>query len=247
MSHELRTPLNAVIGFSELLMARYFGSLNEKQAEYVADIHKSGKHLLDLINGILDLAKVEAGRYELNESAVDTESLFDEAVKFVTVGATAAGVTLVRSRAGKLIWVRADRRALLQVLINLLSNAVKFTGRGGTVTLASSIAADGALTISVTDTGCGIPVTRLATIFEPFQSYNSDQARVSDGTGLGLSISNALVKSHGGTLSIESVVDRGTVSTIHLPANRIIEIDFVAGRDHPTRRSNPTTDLRDAI
>jgi len=247
MSHELRTPLNAVIGFSELLTAQYFGSLNEKQFEYVSDIHKSGKHLLDLINGILDMAKVEAGRYELKESTFDIESLFNDALKLVTVGATTAGVNLVHKHVSKPIRVLADRRALLQVIINLLSNAIKFTGRGGTVTLAGSLAVDASLTISVADTGCGIPAARLATIFEPFQNSNSEQARNRDGTGLGLSISQALVKSHGGTLSIDSVADRGTIATVHLPASRTIESGFFVGLDRSMRRAGPTTGLRDAV
>jgi signal transduction histidine kinase len=217
MSHELRTPLNAVIGFSEVLGEKVFGELNAKQAEYIDDIHASGHHLLSLINDILDLSKIEAGRLELSLSTFDPSAAIDNALTLMKERANRRGVNLRKEVADGVDVVTADERAIKQVLINLLSNAVKFTEKGGSVTVRAEHGGDG-LMIAVADTGVGIPKQDQAVIFEEFRQGSSDYTRKQEGTGLGLALSKRLVELHGGRIWVESAPGRGSVFSFVLPS-----------------------------
>jgi PAS domain S-box-containing protein len=216
MSHELRTPLNAVIGFSEMLAARYFGDLTEKQAEYVGDIHASGRHLLSLINDILDLSKIEAGRMELEAGEFDLRAALDNALTLVRERAQRGGVALRLDADPALGGFRGDERKLKQVVLNLLSNAVKFTPRGGAVGVAAR-RVDGAAEIAVSDTGVGIAPADQEAIFEAFRQVGTDITRKREGTGLGLALTRRFVELHGGTIRVESAPGRGSTFTVRLP------------------------------
>ena len=216
MSHELRTPLNAIIGFSEVLGERLFGELNEKQAEYTDDILTSGRHLLSLINEILDLSKVEAGRMELEVAAFDLPLAIDNARTFVRERATKHGINLdvtVDERLGEFV---GDERKIKQILLNLLSNAVKFTPEGGRIGI-NARQADGAVEISVSDTGVGIAPEDQPKIFEEFRQVGSDYAHKGEGTGLGLTLAKKFVELHGGKIWVESEVGKGSKFTFTLP------------------------------
>src|SRR5262249_12959321 len=216
MSHELRTPLNAILGFSEILAERMFGEVNEKQAEYLQDILASGRHLLSLINDILDLAKVEAGRLELELSRCHLPTAVDNALSVVRERATRHGVTLSQTVAVGVGDVVADERKVKQILLNLLSNAVKFTPEGGRVGLAATAAEDG-VTIAVSDTGIGIAPEDQATIFEEFRQVGRDDARKQEGTGLGLTLAKKFVELHGGRIWVQSQVGQGSTFSFTLP------------------------------
>jgi signal transduction histidine kinase len=216
MSHELRTPLNAVIGFSEALQERMFGELNEKQAEYVGDIHSSGKHLLSLINDILDLSKIEAGRMELELSEFQLPDVLETAITLVRERAMRRGITLGLDVAPGVGSIRADERKIKQVMLNLLSNAVKFTPEGGSVRVAAKPDRE-AIEVSVTDTGVGIAPEDQALVFEEFRQVGSDHARKAEGTGLGLALTRKFVELHGGSIRLQSAVGRGSTFTFTLP------------------------------
>jgi signal transduction histidine kinase len=216
MSHELRTPLNAIIGFSEVLLERMFGEMNEKQEDYLKDIHSSGKHLLSLINDILDLAKVEAGRMELNLGNFDLPTAIDNALTLIRERATRHGITLsveVDSRLGEL---NADERKLKQILLNLLSNAVKFTPEGGKIKVGAC-QIDGMVEIAVSDTGVGIAPEDQATVFEEFKQVGTDYTRKAEGTGLGLALTRKFVELHGGSMRLESEPGKGSTFAFTLP------------------------------
>jgi signal transduction histidine kinase len=218
MSHELRTPLNAVIGFSEVLQEKLFGELNEKQDEYVDDILTSGRHLLSLINEILDLSKVEAGRMELEVATFDLPLAIDNARTFVRERATRHGITLdvdVDERLGDYV---GDERKIKQILLNLLSNAVKFTPEGGRIGI-NARQANGAIEISVSDTGIGIAPADQPKIFEEFRQVGGDYAHKSEGTGLGLTLAKKFVELHGGKIWVESEAGKGSKFTFSLPLN----------------------------
>jgi GAF domain-containing protein len=217
MSHELRTPLNAIIGFSEVLKERMFGELNEKQAEYTDDILTSGQHLLSLINEILDLSKVEAGRMELELATFDLPLAIDNARTFVRERATRHGINLdvtVDERLGDFV---GDERKIKQVLLNLLSNAVKFTPEGGRIGIKAK-QTNGAVEISVSDTGIGIAPDDQPKIFEEFRQVGSDNAKKVEGTGLGLTLAKKFVELHGGRIWVESEVGKGSTFTFALPS-----------------------------
>ena len=216
MSHELRTPLNAIIGFSEVLGERMFGELNEKQAEYTDDILSSGRHLLSLINEILDLSKVEAGRMELELATFDLPLAIDNARTFVRERATKHGINLdvtVDERLGDFV---GDERKIKQILLNLLSNAVKFTPEGGRIGIKAR-QADGSVEISVSDTGIGIAPEDQPKIFEEFRQVGGDYAHKVEGTGLGLTLAKKFVELHGGKIWVESEVGKGSTFTFSLP------------------------------
>ena len=216
MSHELRTPLNAIIGFSEVLAERMFGEVNEKQAEYLQDILSSGRHLLSLINDILDLSKVEAGRLELELGRFHLPTALDNALTLVRERATRHGITLaqeVDERVGEIV---ADERKVKQILLNLLSNAVKFTLEGGRVGLTATAAED-VITIAVSDTGIGITPADQEAIFEEFRQVGHDDARKQEGTGLGLTLAKKFVELHGGRIGVQSQVGQGSTFTFTLP------------------------------
>lgn len=217
MSHELRTPLNAVIGFSEVLGERIFGELNDKQAEYVGDIHQSGHHLLSLINDILDLAKIEAGRLELQLDAFALPQTIENALVLMKERAARRQVELARELAPDLGEVTGDERKIKQVLINLLSNAVKFTPAGGRVTVCAARDGDDALRVEVRDTGVGIRPEDQAVIFEEFRQASGDYAQKQEGTGLGLALSRRLVEAHGGRIGVVSAFGQGSTFWFTLP------------------------------
>jgi signal transduction histidine kinase len=216
MSHELRTPLNAIIGFSEVLGEKLFGELNEKQAEYTEDILSSGRHLLSLINEILDLSKVEAGRMELELTSFDMPLAIENARTFVRERATKHGIKLdvkIDERLGDHF---GDERKIKQILLNLLSNAVKFTPEGGQISI-NARQLNGSVQISVTDTGIGIAPEDQARIFEEFRQVGGNHAHKTEGTGLGLTLAKKFVELHGGTIWVESEVGKGSTFTFTLP------------------------------
>jgi signal transduction histidine kinase len=220
MSHELRTPLNAVIGFSEVLIQRMFGALNDKQDEYLKDIYASGQHLLSLINDILDLSKIEAGRMELTPAPFHLPTALENAVTLVRERAARHGIALhldLDPRLGELV---GDERKVKQVLLNLLSNAVKFTPEGGRISLKAS-RRDGTVEVSVTDTGIGIAPEDQAAIFEEFRQVGSDETRKQEGTGLGLTLAKKFVELHGGWIWVESDLGRGSTFFFH-PAGELM-------------------------
>jgi signal transduction histidine kinase len=214
MSHELRTPLNAILGFSEVLAERMFGEVNEKQAEYLQDILSSGRHLLSLINDILDLSKVEAGRLELGQFHLPTA--LDNALTLVRERATRHGITLTQAVDKAVGDVVADERKVKQILLNLLSNAVKFTPEGGRVGLTATADQD-LITIAVSDTGIGIAPEDQAAIFEEFRQVGRDDARTQEETGLGLTLAKKFVELHGGRIWVESQVGQGSTFSFTLP------------------------------
>jgi len=215
MSHELRTPLNAVLGFSEVLLERMFGDINERQEEYLRDIHGSGQHLLELLNEILDLSKVEAGRMELEYSSFDLRSLLELATSMLRERAALHGIDL-RIETAEMGTVYSDELRLKQVLLNLVTNAVKFTGDGGSVVVGAQ--RDGPeVLISVTDTGIGVPEADRERIFESFQQGGRGSSR-EEGTGLGLTLSRRIVELLGGRMWLESEVGRGSTFGFSLPA-----------------------------
>ena len=218
MSHELRTPLNAIIGFSEMINS---GVFPDKNLEYSGLINGSGHHLLDLINDILDLAKIEAGRLTLQESLVDLRLTIADCLSLMKAKASAGNVELSAHIAPDLPQVFADDRALRQVIINLLSNAVKFTPPLGTVEVEAEHQSDGTVAISVTDTGIGIATEDLQRVFENFGQGRHDVVSNDKGTGLGLPIVKGLVAAHGGSIALTSEPGTGTCVTIVLPADRV--------------------------
>ena len=222
MSHELRTPLNAIIGFTELLQSGIAGEFSAKQSAYLSDIHSSAEFLLGLVNEILDLSKADAGRLELIEETVDIASVICEATRFVAPQATAGGILVDASADPHLPRVRADERRIKQILLNLLSNAVKFTPRGGKIEIRATLRADGALTLTVSDSGIGIAAADIPKALERFGQIDDRLERRYKGTGLGLPLASKLIELHGGTLEIESRVGTGTRVTIVLPASRVI-------------------------
>jgi signal transduction histidine kinase len=232
MSHELRTPLNSVIGFSQVLQQQMFGELNAKQAEYVGDILSSGQHLLQLINDILDLAKVEAGRMELQSSAFLLASTLESSMVMIRERATRQGVTLGTEIDPSVGELEGDERKIKQILFNLLSNAVKFTSAGGRVTLAAR-SVDDRVEIAVTDTGVGISEADQARIFEEF--YQVGPGKTQEGTGLGLSLTRRLVELHRGQLRVESTPGKGSTFTVTLPLRQTDAL----GDDAPLLREEP--------
>ena len=215
MSHELRTPLNAIIGFSEVLAERLFGDVNDKQAEYLADIQESGRHLLSLINDILDLSKIEAGRMELERTRFDLAKSVEQTLMLVRERAQRRGVALRLAQDERLGPVVADERKVRQVLLNLLSNALKFTPEGGRIDVQTRVRG-GEAEISVADTGVGIAPEDQAAVFEEFRQVGS-AARKTEGTGLGLAISKKIVELHGGRIGVTSAPGSGSTFAFTLP------------------------------
>jgi len=217
----LRTPLNAIIGFSEMLATRFAGPLTDKQAEYIDDVCNSGRHLLTVINDVLDLAKIEAGRLELHDEDVDVGRLVEECERLLRERAHNGGVTLSRQVAGP-IGLRADELALKKILTNLLSNAVKFTPSGGRVTVEAGLSGENDCVIAVRDTGIGMAPEDIPRALEPFGQIDSTLTRRHDGTGLGLPLALSLTQRMGGTLRVVSQIGKGTTVIVRLPAERVL-------------------------
>jgi signal transduction histidine kinase len=218
MSHELRTPLNAIIGFSEILAEKMFGDINEKQTEYLHDILESGRHLLSLINDILDLSKIEAGRMELEAADFDLPSAIDNALILVRERATRRGITLGRTIDEQLGTLCGDERKVKQVLLNLLSNALKFTPEGGRIDVSARLQ-DGAAEIAVADTGVGIAPEDQEAVFEEFRQVGTADKKV-EGTGLGLALSRKFIELHGGRIWVKSQLGAGSTFAFTLPLGR---------------------------
>ncbi len=215
MSHELRTPLNTIMGFSDVMRAKLFGPLPPKYAEYAELIHESGQHLLDLINDVLDMSKIEADRFQLQIEPIDAREPVSSALRLMRVQADDAGVTLRADPLSSPLAIEADSRAIKQIVLNLLSNALKFTPRGGTVDLTLG-AQDGALELVVADSGVGIAEEDLKRLGQPFQQAG-DAGQRAKGAGLGLSLVRAFAELHGGEMIIESALGRGTSVTVRIP------------------------------
>lgn len=221
MSHDLRTPLNAIMGFSEVIQAEVFGPVGHpRYAEYIRDIRTSAAHLLELIDDLLDLARIEAGRVEMIEERLEVSDLVDEAMMLVAPRCEARGVTLSKSLAADAPVVRSDRRAVKQILVNLLTNASKFTERGGSIEVRINPDRSDGVWIAVRDDGCGIPATMIDEVTKPFVQASGSENRARDGVGLGLAIVRSLAEAIGAEFRIESRIGEGTTAAFRLPSAR---------------------------
>jgi signal transduction histidine kinase len=221
MSHELRTPLNAVLGFSEVLLDEMLGPLNDKQKQYCSEIYNSGSYLLLIINDLLDLSKIEAGKLELELQRSDVRPLIEAVQGLMKEKAQRHGITLVCQIDEQVNQVEWDPLRVKQMLINLLGNALKFTESGKRVTLSASLAGDEQVMLSVADEGCGISAEDLQRIFQPFEQAVSPMRKTHvEGTGLGLALVSRLASLHGGRVEVESEVGVGSRFTLYLPRER---------------------------
>lgn len=224
MSHELRTPLNAIIGYSDFLLHPGTGPLTDRQRDCIGNIRTAGAHLLELVNDVLDLSKIEAGHIDLSDEDVDVAVVVGEVYALQELALASAGLAFDAVFPRPLPRLRADRRSLRQILLNLLSNAVKFTPAGGRVTVEVSrteAAAGCGLCIAVIDTGVGIPEEHRHTVLEPFRQVPGDRIRSGAGTGLGLPIVRSLVEAHGGRLALSGAPGQGTRIDLHFPPERV--------------------------
>ena len=222
MSHELRTPLNAIIGFAEVLDSEFFGPLNGRQKACAKDIHESGARLLEVVNAILDMSRIESGLYELNEEAINPAEVVAQCLNTLRARAEEGGVELVNYVGASLPAVWVDRRAYRQVVFNLLSNAVKFTPPGGRVEVSAEIASEG-LALQVSDNGPGVPEEFRPNLYHPFRQADNSASRRYESIGLGLSIAQNLMKLHGGTLTYENRLGGGASFIAALPAQRLAD------------------------
>src|SRR5947209_5441996 len=223
MSNELRTPLNAILGFSEVMQGELFGPHSvSAYKEYSQDIHSSGQHLLMLINEILDLSRVEAGRYELKEESVALAHIVEDCRHLLAMRAKNRGITVVQALEDGLPRIWADERAVRQVTLNLLSNAIKFTPQGGSVTIKVGWTRSGGQYLSIRDTGPGIPEDEIPVVLSSFGRGSLAQKNAEEGTGLGLPIVKGLVELHGGEFKLTSKVREGTEVTVTLPPERVM-------------------------
>jgi PAS domain S-box-containing protein len=220
ISHDLRTPLNAILGFSEIMSLQTYGPINNKKyTSYIKDIHKSGTYLLNLINDLLDLSKIEAGKHILEKEYIDVQELALECFHLIKLAAVEKKITCIANIDADIAMLYADRLATKQIMMNLASNAVEFTPDGGTITLSSKVE-NNKHVISFKDTGVGITAIALKTITKPFTQANKDQFKSHTGTGLGLAIVNSLAKLHDGELIIESKVGHGTTASVYFPSSK---------------------------
>jgi two-component system cell cycle sensor histidine kinase PleC len=217
MSHELRTPLNAIIGFSELIHTELHGPhADTRYREYGGLIHNAGRHLLSLINDVLDMSKIEAGKFELNCESFDIREVIRDCIDLMRERARQARVEVLEIVPTVPLRIDADQRAMKQILLNLLSNAIKFTPEGGRVAVRAALE-DDCLVLTVTDTGIGIPADQLSRIGNPFVQVRTSAGAAHEGTGLGLALVRALAETHAGTLKIDSKVGLGTTVTVMIP------------------------------
>ncbi len=223
MSHELRTPLNAIIGFSDILKKQLFGTLgNDRYLEYVGDINASGLHLLSIINDILDLAKAESGKLELREDDVDLVQCVQNCMQMCWARAEEGRVALRTDLAAREVYAFVDERLIRQLVLNLVSNAVKFTRAGGCVTVSLDASPATGIAIAVIDTGIGIPAEHIERVMRPFEQVERALSRQHGGTGLGLPFAKKIAELHGGSIRLESEVDKGTRAIVRLPSSRLI-------------------------
>ena len=237
VSHELRTPLNAIIGFSEFMKMEMFGPLgSDRYREYAQDIHKSGKHLLQIISDILDLSRAEANKLILADEEISLQSITDSNLRMFRNLAAAEGLRL-KFKSDSMPILRVDERMITQVVTNLLSNAIKFTGRGGEITVSVTQGPEGACLLSVRDTGIGIAEENISKVLEPFVQVENATSRNHDGLGLGLPLVKRIVDLHDGSLEITSRIGEGTTVTVMIPKERVIAWET----------TNPTRELLSAI
>jgi two-component system cell cycle sensor histidine kinase PleC len=223
MSHELRTPLNAILGFSEVMKAEVLGPMhNELYKEYAGNIHDSGRHLLQLINEILDLSRIEAGRYELHEEPVRLTDVVEDCLRLLNLRAESKGLQVVLDFPRNLEQIWADERAIRQICLNLMSNALKFTPRGGRITLSVSTTPEGGQMLIVKDTGPGIPKEEIPRVMQAFGQGSLAHQTAEGGTGLGLPIVQNLVSLHGGTFELRTELRKGTEAVVILPRSRVL-------------------------
>jgi len=223
MSHELRTPLNSIIGFSSLIADPDFGpEIDEQYRQYAEDISFSGTHLLEVINDILDVARIEAGTVALQEGIVDVATVAAQCIGLIGESAAQTGVEVINAVTDGLLRLTADDRQVRQILLNLLSNAVKFTPDGGRITVSATGAPGGHLDIVVSDTGVGITAADLPIVIQPFRQVGDIMTRQHEGSGLGLFLAKAMVEAHGGQLMIGSEIGVGTTVTVRFPASRLV-------------------------
>lgn len=223
MSHELRTPLNAIIGFSEMMIKETFGPLgHNKYGEYLGDIHMSAKHLLEIINEVLDMSKIEAGKVELDEQEIDMQGLIDSVVRIMANRAFSSGLEIKEEIAQQLPVLFADPRLVRQILINLITNAIKYSHKSGTIEVKAHMDAQNNMLLVVQDHGVGIPKDRIKEAMEPFgQIHDPTRSNTQQGTGLGLPLTKAMAELHGGKLTLESDTGQGTTVTIRFPRSRV--------------------------
>ncbi len=223
MSHDLRTPLNAIMGFSDMMRTKAFGPLgNKRYEEYANDIYDSGAHLVSLINDILDLSRVESGKYSLVESHINIEDLIHQSFRQLSAMAKNSGHTLTTKIAKEMPDMLGDERVMLQIFNNLLSNAIKFTPDSGEIVVAAHVNKDNSITISVTDTGIGISDEEIVRALIPFEQLSTLHSRRHEGTGLGLHLCNNFMKLFSGTLKIKSKLGQGTTVTLCFPPERTL-------------------------
>ncbi len=223
MSHELRTPLNAILGFSEMMMNEVFGPVGTDQyREYLRDINDSGNHLLEIINNILDLSKIEAGRFELRDEEIDAVHAIESSIRLIRERARHRNIEIGTDFPDRLPRMRGDSQKVKQILINLLGNAIKFTPEGGRITVSARTEPDGHLSIAVADNGVGIAEKDKAKVLLPFGQADSGLARRFEGTGLGLPLAKAMMELHSGRLDLDSEIDRGTTVTLRFPSSRVL-------------------------
>jgi two-component system cell cycle sensor histidine kinase PleC len=236
MSHELRTPLNAILGFSEVMKNEVFGGhANAAYKEYSSDIHGSGQHLLNLINEILDLSRIEAGRYELNEEALSLAAIVDDCSHMLNLRAKAKGQSIREAIEPDLPKIWGDERAIRQVVLNVLSNAIKFTPQGGEISIKVGWTANGGQYVSITDTGPGIPEDEIPVVLQTFGRGSLAIKTAEQGSGLGLPIVKGLIDLHGGGFHLKSKPRAGTEVTVTLPAERVM--DTLAALPEPVERA----------
>lgn len=238
MSHELRTPLNAIIGFSEMMLHETFGPLGHtKYSEYLGDIHLSARHLLEIINEVLDMSKIEAGRIELDEEMVDLSSMIKSVKRMMDSRAFEKDVTIKISTPDDLAHIRADQRLMRQILINLVTNAVKFSQEGGTIILEANVLEDGRMKIIVADEGVGIPKEKIRQAMEPFgQVADHAENTHHQGTGLGLPLAKAMVELHEGVLQLESELGEGTKAIVYIPEHRVFARDRMERKEAGSKK-----------
>ncbi len=227
MSHELRTPLNAIIGFSEMMIKETFGTIgHDKYKEYLGDVHESARHLLEIINEVLDMSKIEAGRIELDESGVDVGETIESVTRMMASRAFGSNLKIKVNVPANFPGLYADQRLVRQIFINLISNAVKFSRPGGNIDINARMLRDGRLQVDIADEGVGIPTGKIRQAMEPFGqvSDRAENAQYQQGTGLGLPLARAMVELHDGELGLESELDKGTRVFITFPVERVIPL-----------------------